>query len=156
MREKGSTRRSSRLREKSLTGPASDWGIFAERTARVAPLLRRLRPRIHLVGRRTVQGSRRGPGKVRQVAARQTDRPEKDNDDIIGDPIGREALLDELAHEMIPYTPEELIEIANKEFAWCEAEIKKAAAELGYGDDWQQGAGAREEASTSSPASSRS
>jgi uncharacterized protein (DUF885 family) len=63
--------------------------------------------------------------------------PEKDNDDIIGDPIGRGALLAELAHEFIPYSPEELIEIANKEFAWCDAEYKKAAAELGHGDDWR-------------------
>ena len=58
------------------------------------------------------------------------------SDDIIGDPIGREALMVELAHEMIPYTPEELIALANKEFAWCENEMKKASRELGYGDDW--------------------
>jgi uncharacterized protein (DUF885 family) len=57
---------------------------------------------------------------------------------IIGDPIGREALLQELQYEMIPYTPEELIEIANKEFSWCEAEMKKASRELGYGDDWKR------------------
>lgn len=57
---------------------------------------------------------------------------------IIGDPIGREALLQELEYEMIPYTPEELIEIANKEFAWCEAEMKKAARETGFGDDWKK------------------
>jgi uncharacterized protein (DUF885 family) len=63
---------------------------------------------------------------------------EKGNDDIIGDPIGRDALLAELAHEFIVYSPEELIEIANKEFAWCEAEYKKAAADLGYGDDWRR------------------
>jgi uncharacterized protein (DUF885 family) len=63
---------------------------------------------------------------------------EKGNDDIIGDPIGREALLAELAHEFIVYTPEELIEIAGKEFEWCDAEYKKAAADLGYGDDWRR------------------
>jgi len=57
---------------------------------------------------------------------------------IIGDPIGRDALLRELEFEMIPYTPEELIEIANKEFAWCEAEMKKASREMGYGDDWKK------------------
>jgi len=57
---------------------------------------------------------------------------------IIGDPIGREALLAELAHEMIPYSPEELIEIANQELAWCEAEMKKASRELGFGDDWKR------------------
>ncbi|MCA1623126.1 MAG: DUF885 domain-containing protein [Acidobacteria bacterium] len=57
---------------------------------------------------------------------------------IIGDPIGREALLQELEYEMIPYTPEELVEIANKEFAWCESEMKKASRELGYGNDWKK------------------
>jgi uncharacterized protein (DUF885 family) len=61
-----------------------------------------------------------------------------DKTTIIGDPIGREALLQELEYEMIPYTPEELIEIANKEFAWCEAEMKKASREMGYGDDWKK------------------
>ena len=58
-----------------------------------------------------------------------------DTSDIIGDPIGREALMTELAAEMIPYTPEELIAIGWKELAWCEAEMKKAARELGFGDD---------------------
>jgi uncharacterized protein (DUF885 family) len=58
-----------------------------------------------------------------------------DTSDIIGDPIGREALMVELAAEMIPYTPEELIAIGWKELAWCEAEMKKAARELGFGDD---------------------
>ena len=57
---------------------------------------------------------------------------------IIGDPIGRDALIDELKYEMIPYTPEELIQIANKEFAWCENEMKKASREMGYGDDWRK------------------
>jgi uncharacterized protein (DUF885 family) len=61
-----------------------------------------------------------------------------DKTTIIGDPIGREALLQELEYEMIPYTPEELIEIANKEFAWCETEMKKASRELGFGDDWKK------------------
>jgi uncharacterized protein (DUF885 family) len=59
-------------------------------------------------------------------------------DQLVGDPIGREALLSELASEMIPYTPEELIDIANREAAWCEAELKKAAREMGYGDDWHK------------------
>jgi uncharacterized protein (DUF885 family) len=61
-----------------------------------------------------------------------------DKTTIIGDPIGRDALLEELKFEMIPYTPEELVEIANKEFAWCEVEMKKASRELGYGDDWKK------------------
>ncbi len=57
---------------------------------------------------------------------------------IIGDPIGREALIQELKYEMIPYTPEELVEIANKELAWCNAEKIKVAREMGYGDDWRK------------------
>ncbi len=61
-----------------------------------------------------------------------------DENTIIGDPIGRDALMDELAYEMIPYTPEELIAIANKEFAWCEKEMKRASNDLGYGDDWHK------------------
>ncbi|HLX12407.1 MAG TPA: DUF885 family protein [Bacteroidota bacterium] len=61
-----------------------------------------------------------------------------DPDAILGDPIGREALMNELAFEMIPYTPDELIDIANKEYAWCEKEMITASRELGYGDDWHK------------------
>ena len=61
-----------------------------------------------------------------------------DASDIVGDPIGREALISELRSEMIPYTPEEIIAIGQKEMAWCENEMKKASRELGYGDDWQK------------------
>jgi len=57
---------------------------------------------------------------------------------IIGDPIGRAALLEELEYEMIPYTPEELVQIANKEFAWCEKEMKKASLDMGFGSDWKK------------------
>jgi uncharacterized protein (DUF885 family) len=61
-----------------------------------------------------------------------------DSSDIIGDPIGRDALMVELASEMIPYTPEELIAIGYKELDWCEKELKKASNELGFGDDWHK------------------
>ena len=61
-----------------------------------------------------------------------------DRDAIIGDPVGREALLSELAREMIPYTPEELIAVGRQELAWCEAEMRRASRELGYGDDWRK------------------
>jgi len=62
---------------------------------------------------------------------------EGEDEPIIGDPIGREALVADLAFEMIPYTPEELVAIAEREFAWCEAEMRKAARDLGLGDDWK-------------------
>ena len=39
---------------------------------------------------------------------------------------------------MIPYTPEELVAIAEREFAWCENEMKKASREMGFGDDWKK------------------
>ncbi len=60
----------------------------------------------------------------------------KDDDPLLGDPIGREKLLTDLEAEWIPYSPEELLEIADREFAWCEAEMQKAAREMGYEDDW--------------------
>ena len=56
---------------------------------------------------------------------------------MIGDPIGAEGLRADLAYEMIPYSVEELIAIAEREFAWCEAEYRKAANEMGFGDDWK-------------------
>ncbi len=63
---------------------------------------------------------------------------EDDKTTIIGDPIGNNALLSELQYEMIPYTPQELIAIANKEMAWCDSEMVKASRSLGYGDDWHK------------------
>lgn len=58
-------------------------------------------------------------------------------DEIIGEPIGRDGLLVELAAEMIPYTPQELLTIAHEKYAWCEKEMQKAASELGHGSDWK-------------------
>ena len=62
--------------------------------------------------------------------------PGKD-EPIVGDPIGREGLNVELEHEMIVYSPEELLAIANRELAWCDAEMRKASNEMGLGDDWK-------------------
>jgi Bacterial protein of unknown function (DUF885) len=62
--------------------------------------------------------------------------PGKD-EPIVGDPIGREGLGVELAHEMIGYSPEKLLAIANREFAWCDTELRKASREMGCGDDWK-------------------
>jgi uncharacterized protein (DUF885 family) len=58
-------------------------------------------------------------------------------DPIIGDPIGREAIIADLRDEMIAYDPEDLIKIAEIEFAWSENEMKKASRELGFGDNWK-------------------
>jgi uncharacterized protein (DUF885 family) len=59
-----------------------------------------------------------------------------DKTTIIGDPVGRDALMNELADDMIPYTPEELIAIAQTEYDWCMREMLKASHEMGFGDDW--------------------
>ncbi|HLA89734.1 MAG TPA: DUF885 family protein [Gemmatimonadaceae bacterium] len=56
---------------------------------------------------------------------------------IIGDPIGADGLKADLEHEMIPYTPAELIAIAEREYAFSLSEIKKAAREMGFGDEWK-------------------
>ena len=53
-------------------------------------------------------------------------------------PVGRQVLVKELAFEMIPYTPEEILAIGWQELAWCEKERLAATRELGYGDDWQK------------------
>lgn len=64
---------------------------------------------------------------------------EPGNDDaIVGEPIGREGMMTELAAEMIPYTPEEIISIGEKEFHWCTREMEKASRSMGFGDDWRR------------------
>ena len=60
-----------------------------------------------------------------------------DGDPLVGDPIGAAALADDLAVEMLAYSPEELLAIGQREFDWCRAEMKKAAGEMGLGDDWR-------------------
>jgi uncharacterized protein (DUF885 family) len=60
-----------------------------------------------------------------------------EDEPIIGDPIGRAALIEDLGFEFIPYSPEELVKIAEREFAWCEAEMLKASRAMGFGDDWR-------------------
>jgi hypothetical protein len=64
--------------------------------------------------------------------------PNKDSSGIVGYPIGRDELVRQLKYELIPYSPEELIAIANKEFAWCDKEMLKASNEMGFGNDWKK------------------
>lgn len=66
-------------------------------------------------------------------------KPEKrDPKEIKGKPIGKVELERQLAAEMIPYTPEQLIALAEKEFAFCDKELLKASAEMGFGKDWRK------------------
>ena len=61
-----------------------------------------------------------------------------DKTTIIGTPIGREALMADLADEMIPYAPEELIAMARIQLDWCKQQMIKASRDMGYGDDWHK------------------
>lgn len=61
----------------------------------------------------------------------------EDDDPLVGNPIGREALTLELKHEWLAYSPEELIAIGEKQLAWCEAQLVEASREMGHGDDWK-------------------
>ena len=60
-----------------------------------------------------------------------------EEDPLIGMPIGAEALAEELEHEFLGTTPGDLIAIGERELAWCEGEMKKAAGEMGFGEDWK-------------------
>ena len=53
-------------------------------------------------------------------------------------PAGRDALVEALRYNVIAYTPEDLVVIANKEFAWCDKEMLRASREMGFGDDWKK------------------
>lgn len=64
--------------------------------------------------------------------------PKDDGSGIIGYPIGSKELTRLLEYEMIPYSAEELVDIANKEFAWCDRELLKASQEMGFGNEWKK------------------
>jgi dipeptidyl aminopeptidase/acylaminoacyl peptidase len=90
-------------------------------------------------GRRRGLGAGPGgpPREGAQAGAARTDPTAARQSEIVGNPIGRDALLSELQYEMIAYTPEELIELARTELAWCEDQMKRASREMGKGDDWK-------------------
>jgi uncharacterized protein (DUF885 family) len=62
----------------------------------------------------------------------------KDDAPLLGKAQGARNLQEQLAHEFIPYTPDELISIAEREFTWCETEMQKAAQDMKLGDDWKK------------------
>ncbi|MBI5831235.1 MAG: DUF885 family protein [Armatimonadetes bacterium] len=56
---------------------------------------------------------------------------------IVGDPIGRHGLVEELAATWVPYEPEELVAVGRAQMDFCLGELRAAAAEMGLGDDWR-------------------
>ncbi len=63
---------------------------------------------------------------------------EDDKSTVLGNPIGRTGLESELAAEMIPYDPDRLLAIADRELAWSQERMIAASRDLGYGDDWKK------------------
>lgn len=61
-----------------------------------------------------------------------------DNDAIVGQPIGRDGIISEIQAEILPYSPEELIQIAEQEYKWCEKEAIKASQAMGFGHNWRK------------------
>ncbi len=61
----------------------------------------------------------------------------KDEDPLVGEPIGPDALSAEIRRQWLAYTPDELIAISEREFAWCEKEMRKASREMNLGDNWK-------------------
>jgi len=56
---------------------------------------------------------------------------------IMGNPVMAEGLRADLAVEMIPYTPQELIAIGEQEFAWIDEQLHVTSRRMGFGDDWK-------------------
>jgi hypothetical protein len=65
--------------------------------------------------------------------------PAGSNEELSGvGPAGSDALVEALHAAMIAYTPDELIQLANREFAWCDREMLRASSEMGFGNDWKK------------------
>lgn len=60
-----------------------------------------------------------------------------DGSNIGGNPIGKDEINRQLKSEMIAYTAEELLRLADQEMEWCRKELLKASREMGFGDDWR-------------------
>ncbi len=75
-----------------------------------------------------------------EIAGVKTAKPGEPSIDqpLLGKAIGASALQNHLDHEFIPYTPEELIAIAETEFKWCEDQMRAASREMGHGDEWMK------------------
>jgi len=65
------------------------------------------------------------------------DQHGKDEDPLVGDPVGDQELQRLLASAMIAYSPQEILVIGERELAWCEGEMHKAAREMGFTENWK-------------------
>jgi len=61
----------------------------------------------------------------------------KDDDPLIGQPVGEAAVAAAIRREFLPYDAPTLLSLAEKEIAWCEQAMKSEARAMGFGDDWK-------------------
>jgi hypothetical protein len=61
----------------------------------------------------------------------------KEDDPLIGEPLGAASLAEEIRFEWLPYSPEELIAIGQRELEWCEEQMKVNSRAMGLGEDWK-------------------
>lgn len=90
-------------------------------------------------GRGGGRGGTPGGGGGGGRGAARTGAPMGSNEELSGvGPAGNDALIEALHAAMIPYTPDELVALANREFAWCDKEMLRASGEMGFGSDWKK------------------
>lgn len=61
----------------------------------------------------------------------------KDEDPLVGQPVGQAAVAAALRREFLPYDAPALLSLAEKEMAWCEKAMTSEARAMGCGDDWK-------------------
>lgn len=61
----------------------------------------------------------------------------KNEDPIVGEPLGDTSLGEAIQREFIAYDADALLAIARQEMAWCEHELIAASRDMGCGDDWK-------------------
>jgi hypothetical protein len=76
-------------------------------------------------------------GYLRVLRERVVGQREGQEAPIVARPIGQKGIEADLLVERIPYSLKELVAVAERQFAWCEREMKRASAEMGFGDDWR-------------------
>lgn len=116
---------------------ANPYQTLDEAMRRYAQTIRQRIVGIQVANAAPATAAARAPGGPGGAPAQAPRNAAAANEPIIGDPIGAEGLAMDLRHAMIPYSADELIAIAEREYAFNEAEAKKAAREMGFGDDWK-------------------
>ncbi|MEI6786950.1 MAG: DUF885 family protein [bacterium] len=61
----------------------------------------------------------------------------KDDDPLVGQPVGEAAVATALRREFLPYDARALLFLGEREMTWCEKAMKVEARAMGCGDDWK-------------------